>query len=150
MTHNLLSYVFDSESASAVETATRDIVSQEAGQAAGDNVIALPLTELASGNAISHPVPLADTEKIEVKAWGCETNDRTTPSGLTVELVDEDDTLVTSENTQYTTGDPVTTVQNDNGSTRAVYLRVANSSGTDFVDGNSPNSVGAFFRYRRV
>lgn len=99
-----------------------------------------PRSELQDGAALSIPVPVADGESITVTRWGVVTSNDTTPTGLTVQLTEPDGTVIAEENTELTTGSVASTT-NASGGTKTYRLRIANSTGSNFVDGNSPDSV---------
>ena len=100
-----------------------------------------PRSELQDGEALSIPVPIADGESITVTRWGAITSADTTPAGLTIQLTEPGGTVITEENTELTTGSSVASTTNSSGGVKTYRLRIANSTGSNFVDGNSPDSV---------
>jgi len=113
----------------------------------------LPAAELDTGESIEIPVPVDDTETLEVYRWGAyDAADHTAPTGLDVELVDGADTVQAAANTTNTqdTGAPVASYQNTSGSTQVFKLRAKNDSGSAIGDADTDPGVGSHFGYRVV
>jgi hypothetical protein len=93
----------------------------------------LPATELETGETISQRVVVPAGQTLTVYAWGVETTDGTTPSGLLVELRDASGGVVADVNTNWqadTSG--VAAWTNDGSSRQTAVLAVTNETGSDY------------------
>lgn len=105
----------------------------------------VPFTELADTERIGNPVSVANNQTLTVKAWGVSDSDGTTPSGLRVELLDHQGSIVTDASTPWaadSTG--VASWTNTTGSRQMAQLAVSNGTGTSYTD---PDGVGGQFGY---
>lgn len=100
--------------------------------------------ELEDTESTEISVAIPPGEAIRVYRWGCyNISNSTAPSGLKVQLLSDDDTVVFSENTvnsRDTTGDGVAWYQNDSSSLEVCKLSIKNTTG-------STSQVGGFFGY---
>lgn len=119
---------------------------RQVGQsAAGYDTVAPLGSELQSGYALTMGVPVPDGDTIEIISWGVRTSEGTTPSGLTAQLTEVDGTVIAEENTAYS--EPDVSRQNTSGGIKWYHLRISNSTGTDYVDGSTPDAVNGNFVY---
>lgn len=117
-----------------------------------DQVIASPnltvpfSTNLLNGESIRHPVSVGDSETITVYAWGATTTARTTPSGLEVRLLDNNDTVITKSSTAWVSSTSgITSWTNSSGARDFAVLAIHNGTGSDYTD---PDGVGGQFGFK--
>lgn len=133
----------------------------ESGEAAYDEIDhivdhpdRLPIAGLADGDSIEIPVSVPDSYSLEVYRWEAyDVADGSAPSGLTVELLDESDTIHASENTAGTQdkSSPVASHTNSTGSESIYKLRANNGTGSSLgLDSDASPGVGATFGFRVV
>lgn len=102
-------------------------------------------TDFLDTESIVHPVVVPDGQKITVYRWGVLDTTETAPAGLTVELWDDDDVVVSSANTiRDANPNGITTWSNTSGTTGFAKLAVVNGTGSDYLD---PDGVSATFGY---
>ena len=109
----------------------------------------LPIAELADGESIELPIPVADGETLKVYRWGAfDVSDGTAPTGLDVELLDGSDTVQVSANTadDQNTDIPVASYENRSGTKSVFKLRAINQTGSNM---RSPG-VGCHFGFQVV
>lgn len=107
---------------------------QEVGAGAGENYeAAVPLaSELSDGGALAMGVPLPDGKTLDIISWGVRTSANTTPSGLTIQLTEPDDSIITEENTAYS--EPSASATNTSGAVKWYRFRISNTTGTNYTD----------------
>jgi len=107
-----------------------------------------PTAHLDDEDAIEISVPLGAGERIEVYRWGAYmVSDASVPSGLTVRLLDGDDTVIEEDETarDTNTSDPLAEYENDSSGTEIAKLQAFNDTG-DALD-DEDDGVGAAFGY---
>jgi len=141
---DLLAFVFDSDSAQAIK---QEINSTAVTDGSGDDIVAIPASELVSGSAIWVGIPVPDGQTLTVGAWGVSTDENTTPAGLKVQLTQPDTTVISEESTEYTSEPPGASVTAAGLTTYRV--RIKNDTGTDINSNNTPSAVTGWFAVRR-
>lgn len=109
--------------------------------------------ELDNGDSHEIPVIVPDGARLEVYRWGAYNGDElTAPTGLDVELLDEDDTVQETANTvdDKDIDTPVASHENTTGSDQVFVLRCKNDTGDVIGDGDDDRGVGMHFGYRVV
>lgn len=102
--------------------------------------------ELQDGSAVSMGVPVPDGSELSVDSWGVRTSEGTTPTGLLAQLTQVDGTVIGEENTSLTENVSVS-VTNSSGSPTWYHFRIKNETGTDYIEGSTPDSVHGNFVY---
>lgn len=106
----------------------------------------IPTVALHDGDSADFRVPVEVNQELTVTGWGAVvTSDDSAPAGLKVQLLDQGENLVAEENTRWhsdSTG--VASASNTGTRTQWYYLRVVNSTGTDYLD---PEGVSAAYAY---
>ena len=118
----------------------------------GASTVRAPRAELADGDRYEIAVPIQDNTEVKVYRWGVFTHDNDAPAGLEIGIsAIITATPVESENTEYTafegTDPPDMGISGDDG---YGYVAAINNTGTDFVQGNDPDSVYFFMDYTLV
>lgn len=107
----------------------------------------LQTAALADGESseITQPVPAGQT--LTIYRWGGYTiPNGDAPSGLTVELLDDSDTVQASANTvDNSNTNGVASYDNSSGTLSVFKLRVSNTTGTDYT--GTDEGIGAMFAY---
>jgi len=84
-----------------------------------------------------------------VYRWGTyDANDNSTPTGLIVELLDVDDVVQASANTndEYNLSEPIAWIGNQTGSMAVSILRVKNNTGSAIGGSDTDRGIGNSFR----
>lgn len=106
--------------------------------------------ELDENESVEIQVYVEDGETLAVYRWGAyDGNSGTAPTGLNVELLDEDDTVQQQANTvdEFDSSDPVASLENISGDSQVFVLRAKNTTGSPIGDGEDVRGVGAHFGY---
>jgi hypothetical protein len=106
--------------------------------------------ELDDQESYEVPIQLPDGHRLAVYRWGAyDANDNSTPTGLVVELLNEDDVVQASANTndEYNLSEPIAWIGNQTGSMAVSILRVKNDTGSAIGDGDTDWGIGMHFGY---
>lgn len=106
--------------------------------------------ELDDGESHEVPRRVENGETLKVYRWGAYNADTSdAPTGLDVELLDDDDTVQASSNTanEQDGENPVASHENTSGTVSTFVLRVKNDTGEPIGDGDAERGVGMHFGY---
>jgi len=112
--------------------------------------VAAPRAELSDGDRYEISLVVPPNGDATVHRWGVYTSDGTAPAGLDVAISSlAGAPPAEQENTTYTLhdGDTPPSVSNGTGDVNLGYVAAVNSTGTNFIEGNTPNSVYFFVDY---
>ena len=106
--------------------------------------------ELDDNESAEIQVYVEDGETLSVYRWGAyDGNSGTAPTGLNVEILDENDAVQQQSNTvdEYNKNEPIASIENTTGDSQIFVLRAKNATGNSIGDGDGERGVGVHFGY---